>query len=141
MIKLDKPLYHGTSAHSAILIYGGGGFRSPVYLTENYKDAEHYAKSATAYLENYAKENNGKLFKEGYAIFTFIKLPEVKGVNAIPFNQLLITDDYNPDAEKDQWVYKRPIKSVCYSIEYHPLEVTPEEHLSLQCFAIGMWRA
>ncbi len=52
MVKLSKPLYHGTSAHSAIMIYASGtGLKAPVYLTESKKDAEHYAKAAPAMYE------------------------------------------------------------------------------------------
>lgn len=132
--KLDKPLYHGTSKVSAIMIVGGCGFNAPLYLTEDKRYAEHYAKAATAYLESMAKEKGLKLIADGYAIFTFHSLPNT---------DYLKVDDYNleADSEKGQWKYRKNIRGLQhFTVEYHPLQVDDHEHLRLQCFAIGMWR-
>lgn len=132
MIKLDKPLYHGTSKASAIMIIGGDGFNQPIYLTEDKKRAEHYAKAATAYLETLAKDEGSKPIADGYAIFTF---------RSIPNEDYLIIDDYNLDEEQRQWKYLKGIKGLQhFTVEYHSLQVSKEEHLRLRCFAIGMWR-
>lgn len=132
-MKLDKPLYHGTSKASAIFIIAGDGFKAPVHLTEDKERAIHYARAATAYLENYAKEENIQLIANGCALFTF---------NSVPNKSLLVLDNYNPTAEPGQWKYLKPIRGLeHFTIEYSPLVVTnDEEHLRLRCFAIGMWR-
>jgi len=131
MNKLDKPLYHGTSKASAIMIVGGYGFTAPVYLTDDKRRAEHYAKAATAYLEKHASKNGNKLIADGYAIFTF---------RSVPDKDCLIVDDYNLTAENGQWKYLKSIRGLQhFTAEYHPLEVSEEEYMSLQCFAIGMW--
>lgn len=132
MNKLDKPLYHGTSKASAIMIVGGYPFNAPIYLTEKKEAAIHYAKAATPYLENLAQEEGSYPIADGYALFTF---------HSVPDKTLLVKDDYNLDAEPDQWKYTKPIRGLAhFSIEYHPLEVSKEEHMRLLCFAIGMWR-
>lgn len=131
MHKLEKPLYHGTSKASAIMIIGGDGLKVPVYLTEDKKRAEHYAKAATAYLEGHAKKNGNKLIADGYAVFTFRSIPN-KGE--------LVIDDYNLEAETGQWIYQKSIRGLQhFTVEYHPLNVDEDEHMRLQCFAIGMW--
>lgn len=130
--KLDKPLYHGTSNAASIFIVGGYGFKAPVYLTANKERAIHYAKAATAYLEKICKDEGGKLIAEGYAVFAFHSLPDLKELR---------TDDYNSNAEPDQFIYQKPIRGLRhFAIERHNLEVDEEEHLRLECFAIGMWR-
>ena len=130
-MKLNKPLYHGTSKASAIMIVGGDGLNPPVYLTEDKKRAEHYAKAATAYLEKHAKAEGHKLIAEGYAVFTFTSVPD---------KDHLVVDEYNLEAEKGQWEYQKRIRGLRhFTIEYHPLQVSDDEHLRLQCFAIGMW--
>jgi len=133
MYKLDKLLYHGTTAMAAVYACGTNeGFRAPVYLTESKERAEHYAKAAAAYIEHEAKERGIKLIKEGYAIITFRSLPN---------KDFLKPDDYNPEAEPNQWIYLKPIVGYRhFSVEYHPLEATDEQRLYLRCFAIGMWR-
>ena len=131
MVKLDRPLYHGTSNASSIMIIRVSGFKAPVYLTTDRQRAEHYAKAATAYLEQYAKDEGGSLIAEGYAVFTFRSLPNIDHLSP---------DDYSPN-EPDQYVYQGRIGSLShFVIDRYPLDVTPEEHLRLQCFAIGMWR-
>ena len=131
--QLDKPLYHGTSKAAAIMIVGGCGLNSPVHLTEDKKAAIHYAKSATAYLEKVANDEGTKLIADGYAVFTF---------NSLPNKDYLVIDDYNTDAEPNQWKYLKAIRGLRhFTVEYHPLEVNDDEHLRLQCFAIGMWRS
>ena len=129
-IKLNGSLYHGTSNAASILIVGDNGFKAPIYLTSDKDRAIHYAKAATAYLENHAKDNKTKLIADGYAIFTF---------NSLPNTGELLPDDYSPN-EPDQYIYCKPIRGLRhFSIERYPLEVSPDEHLRLQCFAIGMW--
>jgi len=129
--KLEKPLYHGTSKASAIFIIGGFGFNAPVYLTENKEEAIHYAKAATAYLERLARDEGSKPIAEGYALFTF---------QSVPDKSSLTPDDYSPD-EPNQWKYLKPIRGLQhFVVEYYPFIVSEEEHLRLQCFAIGMWR-
>lgn len=131
-MKLDKPLYHGTSKASAIMIVGGDGFNSPVYLTEDKKKAEHYARAATAYLEDHARKNGNKLIADGYAIFT---------LDSVPNEDYLVVDDYNLDAEQGQWKYLKGIRGLQhFTVEYRSLEAGEEEHLRLRCFAIGMWQ-
>ena len=131
MHKLEKPLYHGTSRASAIMVVGGNGLNAPVYLTEDKKRSVHYAKAATAYLENHAKKNGHKLIAGGYAIFTLTSVPD---------KDRLMIDDYNLEAEAGQWKYLKSILGLRhFTVEYHPLDVSNEEHLRLQCFAIGMW--
>lgn len=142
LAKLDKPLYHGTCAHFAKIInakccLGRNSFRLPLYLTDNKDMAIHYAQAATAYTENLASEENVQLYKTGYAIFTFTSLPVSKDDT---LDNILTIDDYNLDYEKGQYKYLRDIRTVCYQLEYFPLEVSQEEHLKLQCFAFGMWR-
>jgi len=133
MDKLNKPLYHGTSKASAIMIVGGDGFNQPVCLTEDKKQAEHYAKAATAELEKLCQDEGGTLIAEGYAIFTFTSTPN---------KDYLVVDDYNLDAEPGQWKYLKGIRGLQhFTVEYHPLEVDDDEHLRLQCFTIGMWRS
>ena len=132
MMKLNRLLYHGTSATSAVLIIGVSGFRTPIHLTESRDAAVHYGKAAEAYVERLAKEENGKLLKEGYAVFTFTHIPDMTA---------LVVDDYNLTAEPGQWKYLKPIRDMHYlHVEYFPLEVDEYERLALQCFAIGMWR-
>lgn len=132
MFKLNKFLYHGTSAAAAIYIYGGDGFNAPVYLTEKKNDAIHYAKAATAYLEDAAKEKGIHLIKEGYALFTFRSVPDIT---------YLKIDDYNPGCELNQWKYLNRIKGLRhFKVEFHILDVSEGERLRLCCFAIGMWR-
>jgi len=58
-MKLDKPLYHGTSNAASIFIVGGYGLKAPVYLTSDKDRAIHYAKAATAYLERMLKRMVG----------------------------------------------------------------------------------
>ena len=131
MYKLEKPLYHGTSKASAMYIYSYG-FKAPVYLTEDKQAAFHYAKAATAYLEHEAKENGHKLIADGWAVFTF---------RSVPNKINLVLDNYNSQAEPGQWKYERPIRGLAhFTAQYGELEVTDEERLYLQCFAIGMWR-
>ena len=129
--KLDKPLQHGTSNASSVLIVGGAGFRAPLYLTADKERAIHYAKAATAYLEKLCRDEGGKLIANGFAVFTFQSLPNMKE---------LYPDDYNPDAEPGQFIYRKSIKGLQhFSVERFPLNVDANEHLRLQCFAIGMW--
>lgn len=131
MHKLAKPLYHGTSKASAIMIVGGYGLNAPVHLTEDKRRAEHYAKAATAYLEKVCKEEGNKPIADGYAVFTFTSVPD---------KEHLVVDDYNLEAEPSQWKYLKSIRGLRhFTAEYHLLEVSREEHLRLQCFAIGMW--
>lgn len=131
MNKLDAPLYHGTSKAAAIYIVGGYGFNAPIHLTADKKRAEHYAKAATAYLEKLCNEKGTKPIADGYAIFTF---------RSVPDKDDLVVDDYNLIAEPDQYKYLKPIRGLAhFTAEYHPLKVSNETHLSLQCFAIGMW--
>ncbi|GAI77498.1 unnamed protein product, partial [marine sediment metagenome] len=66
-MKLDKPLYHGTSKASAIYIVGGYGFNPPIHLIENRDKAIHYARAATAYLEGFVKDEGKKLIADGCA--------------------------------------------------------------------------
>ncbi len=129
-MKLDKPLYHGTSNAASIMIVGGYGFNAPVYLTTDRERAIHYAKAGTAYLERHARDEGYKLIAEGYALFTFYSLPDIDNLSL---------DDYSPN-ELDQFIYRKPIKGLKhFSIERFPLDVDNDEHLRLQCFAIGMW--
>lgn len=131
MYKLDRPLYHGTSAAAAIFILCYG-FKAPVHLTEDEQSAIHYAKAATAYVEHEAKEDNHKLIRDGWAVFTFYSVPN---------KMHLVPDDYNPQAEPGQWRYENPIRGLKhFTIQYGELNVTEEENLYLRCFAIGMWR-
>ena len=130
-MKLDKPLYHGTSAASALCIAAGERLKVPVYLTENKTAAEHYGKAACAYLEHFARKNGSSVLKEGYAILTFTSVPD---------KNLLRIDDYN-EAERGQWTYPRPLGLKHCSIEYHSLEADDSEKLRLCCFAIGMWQS
>lgn len=131
MDKLEKPLYHGTTNAASIMIIGNG-FNAPIHLTESEQSAFHYAKAATAYLEHLAKEEGLQPIADGWAVFTFLSLPN---------KNLLIPDDYNPPLEPNQWVYGKPIKGLQhFTVRRGKLEVTQEEHLRLQCFAIGMWR-
>lgn len=132
-IKLEKPLYHGTSKAAAIFIIGGNGFNAPIHLTEDKDRAIHYARAATAYLERLVKDEGGKLIADGCALFTF---------NSVPDKNMLVHDDYNPTAEPNQWKYLKPIRGLQhFTVEYYPLIISDdEEHLRLQCFAIGMWR-
>lgn len=132
-MKLDKPLYHGTSKASAIMIVGGYGLNPPIHLTENRDGAIHYARAATAYLGRLAKDEGKELIITGCALFTF---------NSVPDKLLLKPDSYNPTAELNQWIYpKRIVSTSHFSVEYFPLEVKDDyEYLALQCFAIGMWR-
>jgi len=131
-MKLDKPLYHGTSKAAAIFILSYG-FNSPIHFTEDKEQAIHYARAATAYLENYVKEEGTELIADGCALFTFHSLPD---------KSMLVPDDYNPTAEPCQWKYLKSIKGLRhFTVEYHPLIFSDEEeHLRLRCFAIGMWR-
>ena len=134
MYKLEKPLYHGTSAASAIFIIGGYGFNPPLYLTEDKAAAIHYARAATAYLERYLEEEaqGNKPIKDGFALFTFYSVPD---------KECLIPDDYNPEAEPNQWKYTKRLKGLShFRCEYFPLDVNKDERIRLQCFAIGMWR-
>lgn len=132
MHKLDKPLYHGTSKASAILALGIDGFNAPIYLTEDKREAQHYAKAATAYLEKIAREEGSTLIAEGCAVVTF---------NSVPDKDQLIVDDYNLEAEPGQWKYLKRIRGLQhFHIDYFSLETSEEEHLRLVCFAIGMWR-
>lgn len=132
MYKLGKPLYHGTTNAASIMIVGGYGFNTPIHLTEDEQAAFHYANAATAYLEHLAKEEGWKLIADGWAVFTFHSLPN---------KNFLIPDDYNPQAEPNQWIYTKSIKGLShFTVRRGKLEVTEEEHLYLQCFAIGMWR-
>jgi hypothetical protein len=131
MYKLDKPLYHGTSAAAAVYICGGRGFNAPLYLTENKEAAVHYAKAATAYVEGKAKENGARLIKDGYAVFTFRSVPNEKE---------LVIDDYS-EKEPGQWKYLSPLRGLHhFTVELNPLIADEIERLYLQCFAIGMWR-
>lgn len=130
MYKLSRPLYHGTSNAVSVMVVGGYGLNAPVYLTSDKRRAEHYAKAATAYLEETAQKNGGKLFAEGYAILTFTSLPN---------KEYLCEDNYSPN-EPDQYIYKGKILGLRhFTVERHSLEVDADEHLRLQCFAIGMW--
>lgn len=132
MHKLKKPLYHGTSRASAILIIGGHGFNAPVHLTENKQAAVHYAKAAAAYLEHSAQRDSKELIASGWVVFEF---------RSIPNEKYLRPDDYNPSAEPNQWKYTKRIRgSQHYTTQSGDLDVTEEERLRLQCFAIGMWR-
>ena len=133
MYRLEKPLYHGTSKAAAIYIIGGYGLNAPVYLTEDKAQAIHYARAATAYVEQMTKDEGCSLIAEGCALFTF---------RSIPDKNKLVLDDYNPDAEPNQWKYQAPIKGLQhFLVEYCPLIVADEfERLRLRCFAIGMWR-
>ena len=132
-MKLDKPLYHGTSKASAIFIISGDGFNAPIHLTEDKERAIHYARAATAYLENLVKEENRQIIANGCALFTF---------HSVPDKSMLVLDDYNLTAEPNQWKYLKPIKGLRhFTVEYNPLIVSGEEEdLRLRCFAIGMWR-
>ena len=130
-MKLDKPLYHGTSNAASILIVGGHGFKAPVYLTADKEIAIHYAKAATAYLERHAKDEGCKPIADGYALFTFTSLPDIDDLQP---------DDYNSDAEPDQFIYRKPIRGLQhYTVERYPLEADDNEKMRLTCFAIGMW--
>lgn len=130
-MKLDTPLYHGTSNAASILIVGGEGFKGPVYLTADKERAIHYAKAATAYLEKLVKDSGGRLFADGYAVFTFTSLPDKDG---------LCPDDWSP-GEPDQFVYHKPIRGLRhFTVERYPLEADDDEKLRLSCFAIGMWQ-
>ena len=132
MNELEKPLYHGTSKVSAIMIVGGYALRAPVYLTEDKKSAIHYAQCATAYLEHHAKGNGTKLWAQGYAVLTFASLPN---------KDYLVKDDYNEDAEPGQWKYLRPIRGLRhFTVDYEPFVYNEREHLHLVSFAIGMWK-
>lgn len=131
MDKLETPLYHGTSRAAAILICGGHGFNAPLYLTENREAAIHYAKAATAYLEAAVRERGGKLMAEGYALFTFRNVP----------NRNYLSLDTYSSMEPGQWKYLKQLSGLRhFTFESYPLAVSQEEHLRLQCFAIGMWR-
>ena len=133
MKKLEVPLYHGTSGAAAIYIVGGNGFNPPLYLCEDKQRALHYAKAATAYLEEHCRKAGSRPIKEGCALVT---------VTSVPNSTELVEDDYNKGAEPGQWKYLKRLRGLQhFSIEYFPLEANEEEHLRLQCFAIGMWRS
>jgi hypothetical protein len=132
MYKLDKLLYHGTSNAASIFIVGGNGLNAPVHLCEDKCRAEHYAKAATAYLEDMSRKESNKPIATGYAVFTF---------HSLPSRDYLIEDDYNPKAEPGQYKYTKPIKGLQhFTVERYPLEITDAERLRLYCFAIGMWK-
>ncbi len=132
MYKLDQPLYHGTSNAASIFIVGGNGLNAPVHLCKDKHRAEHYAKAATAFLEDISQKEGSQPIATGYAIFTF---------HSLPSRDYLIEDDYNPEAEPGQYKYTKPIKGLQhFTVERYPLEITDDERLRLCCFAIGMWR-
>ena len=129
--KLPKPLYHGTTADASIYITSGYGLNSPIYLTEDKRRAIHYAKAAAAYVEDLVKEHKGRLLKEGYAVFTFSSLPN---------KEYLVRDEYNVEAEPDQWIYQKTIRGLRhFTVEHYPLIANKEERMRLKSFAIGMW--
>ena len=132
MYKLERPLYHGTSGASAYHItHYLSPFDAPLYLTEHKDAAVHYAKCATAYLLREAAKAETKLLADGYALFTFTSLPN---------KDYLGKDDYNEDAEPDQFKYLKPVKGYShYTVEYYPFVYNEREHLHLVTFAIGMW--
>ena len=132
MYKLEKPLYHGTSKASALCVVGGDAFNAPLYLTEHKESAIHYAKCATAYLEYTAQRDGKVLWADGYAVLTFTSLPN---------KDYLVKDDYNQDAEPDQFKYLRPIRGLRhFTVDYQPFAYNEREHLHLVTFCIGMWR-
>ena len=131
MYKLEKPLYHGTSSASSVMIVGATGFKAPVYLTEDRRAAEHYAKAATAYLIYLCKEKDTHPITDGYSIFTFTSVPD---------ENYLIVDDYS-DEEPGQWKYLKSIRGLRhFTVERYPFDPDEEELMRLVCFAIGMWR-
>jgi hypothetical protein len=133
MYKLEKPLYHGTSTAASLLICGSkDGFHAPIYLCESKETAIHYAKAATVFTEDFAQKRGAKLIADGYSVFTFYSIPNKDD---------LIVDDYNLDAEPNQYKYVKPIRGLGhYAAENFPLDVDENERLVLQCFAIGMRR-
>ena len=129
--KIDKPLYHGTSAAAAAFIVGGYGFKTPLFLTEDKRAAIHYAKAATAYLERMAKDAGYKLISDGFAVFTF---------HSIPDQSKLVPDPYS-DKEPGQWKYLGSIRGLNhFTVERQALQVDDTQRLALESFAIGMWR-
>lgn len=130
MYKLEKPLYHGTSAAASYRIIAEG-FIAPVYLTESKETAIHYARAAAAYAEYWA-EKEGEDLPKGYAIFAF---------QSVPNQDALEMDDYNLAAEQGQWKYRHRIYGLQhFTVERHKLRADHEEKMRLSCFAIGMWR-
>jgi len=120
-------LYHGTSKLHSGRAWLDGFLKNPVYLTSDRQMAEQYAKAASAY----TLDKLG-LDKIEYSIIT------VNSESLDP--KRLEVDDYNLEKEPNQYIYKEKIKIRNCVIENKLLEVNESELLSLQCFAIGMWR-
>ena len=132
MYRLKTPLYHGTSAASAYHItHYLSPFDAPLYLTEHKEMALHYAQCATAYISRQAQTEGVKLLADGYALFTFHSLPN---------KDYLVPDDYNENAEPDQFKYLKPLKGIShYTLSFYPFEYNEREHLHLVSYAMGMW--
>lgn len=132
MYKLEKPLYHGTSTAASLVIEVNNKFHLPIYLCEDREMAIHYAKASTVFAEHVAQEDGFNLIADGYALLTFTSLPDKEGLEI---------DDYNPEAEPNQFKYTKPIRGMAHcTVETFPLELTESERLRLMCYAIGMRR-
>ena len=119
LVKLDRPLYHGTSFIRGLYIYVEG-FKPPIYATTNLRRAIHYARARAAL------DGDDK-----YSIFTIVKLP--KGTTAI-------ADTYSR-AEPDQFIITSKIPLYSWKRRDYRLKATKEELVRLQAFATAMsWR-
>ena len=120
-------LYHGTSQPQVYKAWWDEFLKKPVYLTSDRQVAEHYAKAASAFVMDKLKMD-----KIEYSIV----IVDSENLDS----KKLKVDDYNLEKESNQYIYLDKIKLDECVIESESLEVSESELLSLQCFAIGMWR-